>query len=52
MKTIRIFISSPGDVAPERDKARQVIHDLQRRYLGRLELAPLLILTSRMFWRG
>lgn len=27
MKTIRISISSPGDVAEERDKARQVFHD-------------------------
>ena len=42
MKTIRIFISSPGDVAEERDKARQVVHDLQRRYLGRLDLVPVL----------
>jgi hypothetical protein len=25
MKTLRIFISSPGDVADERDKAKQVI---------------------------
>lgn len=27
MKTIRIFISSPGDVAVERDKARQALED-------------------------
>ncbi len=42
MKTIRIFISSPGDVAEERDKARQVVRELQRLYLGRLELIPVL----------
>ncbi len=42
MKTIRIFISSPGDVTEEREKARQVVRELQRRYLGRLELLPVL----------
>ncbi|WP_024335512.1 nSTAND1 domain-containing NTPase [Desulfotignum balticum] len=42
MKTIRIFISSPGDVQEEREKAREVIRRLQRRYLGRLELLSLL----------
>ena len=31
-KTLRIFISSPGDVAEERDKARVVIESLQRHY--------------------
>ncbi len=31
-KTIRIFISSPGDVAEERDGARRVIEGLQRNY--------------------
>lgn len=31
-KTLRIFISSPGDVAEERDKARAVIESLQRHY--------------------
>lgn len=31
-KTVRIFISSPGDVAEEREKARRVIEDLQRFY--------------------
>jgi hypothetical protein len=29
MKTVRIFISSPGDVQEERDKAKQVIAALQ-----------------------
>jgi len=30
--TIRIFISSPGDVKEERDRARRVIEGLQRQY--------------------
>ncbi len=34
MKTLRIFLSSPGDVAAERDLARGVIADLQKRYTG------------------
>jgi len=34
MKTIRIFLSSPGDVAEEREQARQVINALKRRYAG------------------
>ena len=42
MKKIKIFISSPGDVAEEREKAREVIRRLQRRYLGRLELVSVL----------
>ncbi len=42
MKTIRIFISSPGDVAEEREKAKEVIRRLQRHYVGRLELVPVL----------
>ena len=42
MKTIRIFISSPGDVAEERDRARQVVEGLRRRYAGRLILKPVL----------
>jgi len=32
--TVRIFISSPGDVNDERDKARRVIDDLQRHHAG------------------
>ncbi len=32
--TVRIFISSPGDVNDERDKARRVIDGLQRHYTG------------------
>jgi hypothetical protein len=42
MKTIRIFISSPGDVQEERERARSVVHQLRRRYSGRLELQALL----------
>ncbi len=42
MKTVRIFISSPGDVAEEREKAREVIRRLQGRYIGKLELVPVL----------
>ena len=40
-KTIRIFVSSPGDVNDEREKARQVIDNLQRHYPGAL-LQPVL----------
>lgn len=39
MKTIRIFISSSGDVAVERDKARRVVEGLQKRYAGRMKSA-------------
>ncbi len=42
MKTFRIFISSPGDVDKERDKAKQVIADLQRRYDGQAVLIPVM----------
>jgi len=41
-KTIRIFISSPGDVSAEREKARQVITQLERRYDGAVKLVPVL----------
>ena len=37
-RVIRIFISSPSDVAEERERARRVIDLLQRQYLGKLEL--------------
>lgn len=39
---MEIFISSPGDVAQERDKAREVIRRLQRRCRGRLEMVSVL----------
>jgi WD40 repeat protein len=41
-RTVRIFISSPGDVAEERQKAQQVVAELGRRYAGRLALKPIL----------
>lgn len=42
MKTLRIFISSPGDVEEERNRARQVVEQLRRRYAGQLDLKPVL----------
>ena len=42
MKTIRILISSPDDVAEERQKAGEVITSLQPRYAGRFRLVPVL----------
>src|SRR5690348_12496856 len=42
MKTVRIFISSPGDVAEERDRARQVVEQLRRRYAGQFDLKSIL----------
>ena len=42
MRTLRIFISSPSDVAEERDRARQVVESLRRRYAGKFILKPLL----------
>lgn len=41
-QTIRVFISSPGDVQDERERARNVVHQLRRRYAGRLDLKALL----------
>lgn len=38
MRTLRIFISSPGDVAEERKMAQQVIAALQQRYRSHLTL--------------
>lgn len=42
MKKIKIFISSPGDVALEREKAREVIKRLQKRYRKHFELISML----------
>jgi hypothetical protein len=42
VKTIRTFISSPGDVAEERDRARQVVEHLRCRYAGQLDLKAVL----------
>lgn len=38
MKTIRIFISSPGDVHEERGKARKVVNTLQREFEDKMLL--------------
>jgi len=40
-QTVRIFISSPGDVVEERDQARRVIEGLERQYPG-VTLQPVL----------
>src|SRR5262245_34876558 len=37
-KTIRIFISSPGDVKEERELARGLIEQLRRRYVRQFDL--------------
>jgi len=37
---VRIFISSPGDVQEERERARQVIEGLRRRYSRSLRIEP------------
>ena len=42
MKRIRIFISSPGDVHEERERARGVVHQLRRRYADRFDLQAVL----------
>ena len=40
-KSIRIFISSPGDVAEERTLTRKVIERLQGEYSGLVTLEPI-----------
>jgi tetratricopeptide (TPR) repeat protein len=42
MQTIRIFISSPGDVAKERALAREVVESLRRRYARHFMLQAVL----------
>jgi len=42
VRRVRIFISSPGDVAEEREKARAVVEQLQRWYGERLRLQAML----------
>ena len=39
-KSVRIFISSPGDVEDERERAVQVIEGLRRRYARHFQLKP------------
>ena len=41
IKQIRIFISSPGDVAEERALTRNVIERLQGEFSGRVNLEPI-----------
>lgn len=43
MEQVRIFISSPGDVSSERQRAREIIDNLQRRYTRRF-------LLKAVFW--
>lgn len=40
MKTVRIFVSSPGDVLAEREKAAEILGWLQVEFSGLLELKP------------
>jgi hypothetical protein len=40
MQTVRIFISSPGDVQAERQRCREVIDSLRRRYSRNFTLKP------------
>ena len=42
MERVRIFISSPGDVADERQRALVVVERLQEEFTDRLSLEPLL----------
>src|SRR5262245_34615261 len=42
MPTVRIFVSSPGDVAEERNVAVSTIRELQAEFQGRLVLVPIL----------
>ena len=39
MKTVRIFLSSPGDVGAEREKAREIFDRLQVEFSGLIEIA-------------
>ncbi|MEZ5940613.1 MAG: AAA family ATPase [Planctomycetaceae bacterium] len=41
-RRVRIFISSPGDVHDERERARGVVHQLRKTYAGRLKLQAVL----------
>ena len=38
-RTLKIFISSPGDVIPEREVARKVIGELNEEMMGKVFLA-------------
>lgn len=41
-KRLKVFISSPGDVIPERQVVKQVIQQLNDEYSGRVYLVPIL----------
>lgn len=43
MKTIRIFISSPGDAGTGRERAREVVESLGHRNARRFHLKPILL---------
>ena len=40
MQPLRIFISSPGDVLEERERAKDVVQSLRRRYARKFTLVP------------
>ena len=40
MKTVRVFVSSPGDVGAEREMVREIFDRLQVEFSGLLEIAP------------
>jgi hypothetical protein len=40
MKTVRVFVSSPGDVEAEREKAAKIFSRLQSEFSGRVAIAP------------
>lgn len=40
MKTVRVFISSPGDVGAEREKSAEIFARLQSEFSGRIAIEP------------
>lgn len=40
--TVRVFVSSPGDVAEERTLAGRLLHRLRKEYLRRVTIEPVL----------
>ena len=49
VREVKIFVSSPGDVNSERALAFRVIKRLQREYVDRLKIIP--VLWERLPWR-
>ena len=41
-RRLKIFVSSPGDVIPERQVARRVIDELNEEMMGKVFLVPML----------